>query len=218
MQISPLSRSRRNRVQVVEGDVDSASMIRRLSHAEAFDVDLVADLDAFPWDDVCDHPTCVVSDWLGREALQRLCRRAPPVIVVALNPSVRNAVEAMRCGVHDSLLQPLTPAELMICLRSGWTRHQSRLAERRWRAAMSTQLTSLTGRELEVLKHLLQGENVKRVAGDLTISPKTVEFHRQRILAKLACDNLVELTGALLRAWYGKEEPWSEITRSLMDA
>ncbi len=43
----------------------------------------------------------------------------------------------------------------------------------------------LTSREVEVLKHVALGHTNKQVAEILHISPKTVDSHRTRIMAKL---------------------------------
>jgi DNA-binding NarL/FixJ family response regulator len=54
-------------------------------------------------------------------------------------------------------------------------------------------LAPLTERELEVLKMLAQGKNVKEIAADLNISPKTVNVHRANIMEKLQLHSLHDL-------------------------
>ncbi len=44
---------------------------------------------------------------------------------------------------------------------------------------------SLTSREQEILRHLAEGESIKKISDQLYISPKTVENHRTNIMAKL---------------------------------
>ncbi|MBK8704021.1 MAG: response regulator transcription factor [Saprospiraceae bacterium] len=50
----------------------------------------------------------------------------------------------------------------------------------------------LTNRETEVLKCISQGLISKEIAGKLFISEKTVNTHRQRIIAKLNATNSSE--------------------------
>ena len=57
----------------------------------------------------------------------------------------------------------------------------------------------LSSREREVLRYLAHGENTKNIASLLEISPKTVETHRQHIMAKLGLDNVAALTCYALR-------------------
>lgn len=57
----------------------------------------------------------------------------------------------------------------------------------------------LSTREREVLRYLAHGENTKNIASLLEISPKTVETHRQHIMAKLGINNVVALTHYAIR-------------------
>lgn len=52
---------------------------------------------------------------------------------------------------------------------------------------------SLTAREREVMQHLARGFTSKEIARLLSISPRTVEEHRARLLSKLDARNVAEL-------------------------
>ncbi len=51
----------------------------------------------------------------------------------------------------------------------------------------------LTDREREVFKLVAEGYSTKKIAETLTISPKTVEGHKTRLMAKLGIHNRIEL-------------------------
>ncbi len=53
--------------------------------------------------------------------------------------------------------------------------------------------TLLTKREREVLQLIAEGKTTKQIAGDLFISVKTVETHRQNIMNKLEIYNIPDL-------------------------
>lgn len=53
--------------------------------------------------------------------------------------------------------------------------------------------TLLTKREREVLQLIAEGKTTKQIAGDLFISVKTVETHRQHIMNKLEIYNIPDL-------------------------
>ncbi len=53
--------------------------------------------------------------------------------------------------------------------------------------------TLLTKREREVLQLIAEGKSTKQIAGDLYISVKTVETHRQNIMNKLEIYNIPDL-------------------------
>jgi two-component system secretion response regulator SsrB len=57
----------------------------------------------------------------------------------------------------------------------------------------------LSRREQEVLKRIAYGQATKSIAFDLGLSPKTVETHRQHIMAKLRLDNVADLTRYSIR-------------------
>lgn len=56
----------------------------------------------------------------------------------------------------------------------------------------------LTRRESQVLDAIMQGKLNKVIAGELNISPKTVELHRANLMAKLRVHNVIELARAVL--------------------
>ncbi|WP_221174276.1 LuxR C-terminal-related transcriptional regulator [Luteibacter sp. 9135] len=58
----------------------------------------------------------------------------------------------------------------------------------------------LTPRESQVLDGIMGGKLNKVIAGELRISPKTVELHRANLMAKLRVHNVVELAKAVLEA------------------
>jgi DNA-binding CsgD family transcriptional regulator len=57
---------------------------------------------------------------------------------------------------------------------------------------------SLTRRESQVLDCIMCGKLNKVIAGELNISPKTVELHRANLMAKLRVHNVVELARVVL--------------------
>lgn len=68
---------------------------------------------------------------------------------------------------------------------------------------------NLTRRESQVLEGIMSGKLNKVIAGELKISPKTVELHRANLMAKLRVHNVVELARAVLDAppaQHGSEE------------
>jgi DNA-binding NarL/FixJ family response regulator len=60
-------------------------------------------------------------------------------------------------------------------------------------------LRDLTPREREVLQLLAEGRSMKEVAAVLTISPRTVEFHKYRIMELLRVRTNAELVQQAIR-------------------
>jgi DNA-binding CsgD family transcriptional regulator len=53
-------------------------------------------------------------------------------------------------------------------------------------------VVSLTKREIEVLRHVLEGKSSREVAATLFCSKRTVDFHLARIYEKLQVSNRVQ--------------------------
>jgi DNA-binding CsgD family transcriptional regulator len=64
---------------------------------------------------------------------------------------------------------------------------------------------SLTAREREVLQLVAEGKSTKEIAGQLQISSKTADTHRQRVMKKLKLHTVAELTKYAIRE--GLTEP-----------
>ena len=60
----------------------------------------------------------------------------------------------------------------------------------------------LSVREMEIMKLLAAGLSSKQIAMQLSISKNTVDTHRRRILDKIGCNNLAELTRYAIRSGY----------------
>jgi DNA-binding NarL/FixJ family response regulator len=67
------------------------------------------------------------------------------------------------------------------------------------RPAHRDELTKLTQRQREVLQLLAEGRSAKEIATILNISPRTVEFHKYRIMVDLGITSGAELVQYAIR-------------------
>jgi two-component system, LuxR family, response regulator DctR len=74
------------------------------------------------------------------------------------------------------------------------------LAQRRLQREMQQRLDSLTERERDVMRLVVEGLPNKLVADQLNISVRTVEVHRSRVFDKMGVKSAVELANALRQA------------------
>jgi DNA-binding NarL/FixJ family response regulator len=63
----------------------------------------------------------------------------------------------------------------------------------------SSAFSTLTSREREVLQLLVEGRTAKEIAGQLRLSLKTIETHRQQLMDKLNIHNIAQLTKYAIR-------------------
>ncbi len=136
----------------------------------------------------------------GEGGITAVVRRwaIPPSRVIVCGEDGQPAAlrEVWRAGVAGWLSQASTPADLVVAFRataggaSLWTAEQlARIRqaeddERKWQA--------LTEREREVLQLVAAGWRNKEIACRLGIQPKTVEYHVNHVLGKLAVHSRVE--------------------------
>jgi RNA polymerase sigma factor (sigma-70 family) len=127
------------------------------------------------------------------------------VLVLSMHDDPEYVLEAVRAGADGYVLKDVTPAELRAAVRalqegreyfSARVTHQLSvgLREEIEREQRRSRLESLTPREVEVLVMVAQGKTNRGIAEELGISPRTVETHRERVMAKLRIRTVAGLT------------------------
>ncbi|WP_286192078.1 response regulator transcription factor [Roseomonas genomospecies 6] len=116
-----------------------------------------------------------------------------PILVVTGYADIDLAVRAMKAGAVDFLAKPFSNDTFLEkvgnCLAI--ERARARIHTRRRNAA--ERLSSLSGRESQVLRLVIGGKQNKCIAWDLGISIKTVEVHRAHIMEKTGAATIVDL-------------------------
>jgi DNA-binding NarL/FixJ family response regulator len=123
------------------------------------------------------------------------------VIFLTQNREPRFAVEAFRRNASGYLLKDSAASELTTAIREalrGRSYVSPAIAKGMLDEASNGQigqiaLRELSAREREVLQLLAEGKSMKEVAGVLDISPRTVEFHKYRIMELLRVKTNAEL-------------------------
>ncbi len=145
-------------------------------------------------------PCCVVLDvrmpeMSGTSVHDELLRRGlrVPVVFVTGHGDIPMVVEAMRKGAASFLEKPFDPARLLQIVRDALARDFDQHARDRVRGSAQARLATLTARERDVLALVLDGKPNRVIADALSISAKTVEFHRAHIMRKLEVDSAAEL-------------------------
>jgi FixJ family two-component response regulator len=118
----------------------------------------------------------------GLELHSELCRRANdlPVIIMTAYGDVATARIALKAGAADFLEKPIDDAVLIDVLQSAIDAHSA--LRRGGTLAKGTQ--QLTTREQQVDDLVAAGHNVKQIAAQLGISPRTVEVYKSRMAQK----------------------------------
>ena len=67
-------------------------------------------------------------------------------------------------------------------------------------ADQKSPLETLTSRQREILRLIAQGQNTKQIAEILKVSPKTIEYHRMKLMAALDVHDIPGLVRLAVRA------------------
>ena len=139
----------------------------------------------------------------GIDALVQLKQEDPGVRVVFLtmHPDVAYARRAIEAGALGYVLKHSAPAELTLAIRAalrGQTFITPDLAgevlkDMRDGVTAADPMAALTDRQREVLRLVVAGRSAKEIAHALDISPRTVEFHKYRLMEGLGLKNNAEL-------------------------
>ncbi len=138
----------------------------------------------------------------GLEALAELKKDDPGVRVVFLTMHAETAYarRALAEGALGFVIKHSAPAELVLAVRSaleGRTYVTPSLAGELLRPAgrdtAREPAGTLTLRQREILQLLVAGRSAKEIAGVLGVSPRTVEYHKYRMMESLGLHSSAEL-------------------------
>jgi DNA-binding NarL/FixJ family response regulator len=140
-------------------------------------------------------------DMSGIDALLAIRKESPEARVVMLT-TFEGDVEmqrALEAGARGYLLKTMPPAELIEAIR------QVHAGKKRIPPAVAAQLAehlsdeSLTAREIEVLRHIAEGNRNKDIAERLFISEETVKVHVKHVMDKLGASDRTEAVAIAIR-------------------
>jgi two-component system response regulator NreC len=141
----------------------------------------------------------------GIEATRQIVNELPDVKVIALSShwDRRSVCEMLKAGASGYLPKRCAFEELVSAIqnvvsdRTYLSSHISGLVVDEYLHRTVEQGKSaysiLTDREREVLQLIAEGKSTKRIARELFVSPKTIEWHRSQLMKKLHIDSVAEL-------------------------
>jgi two-component system, NarL family, invasion response regulator UvrY len=151
----------------------------------------------------------------GLEVLDAVRQMAvrPPVLVLSSAPEEQLAVRVLRSGASGYLNKQAAPDHLVQAVRKlmqGGKYVSATLAERLATEAgrvTETPHEKLSDREFQVMRLLVAGKSLKEVAGELSLSVKTISTFHTRIWEKLGVKNDVELVHYALEHHLAERSP-----------
>jgi len=118
-----------------------------------------------------------------------------PIVMISGHADVPMAVRAMKNGAFDFLCKPVKVEALVAAIGRAYAYFYDVNGELFEDELEETEdsISRLTGREREVLDHVVDGLSSREIASQLGVSTKTVEAHRARINDKMRADNVSHL-------------------------
>lgn len=151
--------------------------------------------DAFP-ETVC----CIVLDVrlpqlsgldLQTELARRGCRI--PIVFVSGHGDIPMSVRAMKAGAVDFLAKPFRDQDMLDAVTAALAKDRSRRESEAGFQLLQSRFTTLTSRESQVMKLVVQGLLNKQIAGELGLSEVTVKLHRSAMMRKMEARTLADL-------------------------
>jgi DNA-binding NarL/FixJ family response regulator len=126
--------------------------------------------------------------------------------VLSMHEEHQYAVRAIRAGASGYLTKESAAAQLVAALRKvagGGAFISAEVAERLAQEAMphadGPRHATLSDREFQVFRLLVNGRSVTEIAAQLHLSAKTVSTHKARLMEKLGVDNNADLVHYAVR-------------------
>jgi FixJ family two-component response regulator len=155
-----------------------------------------------------DLPACLVLDvrmpeQSGFDVQAELNRQGAslPIIFVSGHGDIPMSVRALQSGAIDFVEKPYNSQQMLDRVQRALKLAALRHAANQKQRELRKRLASLTAREKEVLRGVIDGKGSKRIASDLSISVKTVDVHRASIKDKLGAASIAMLVRDVMAVW-----------------
>lgn len=141
-------------------------------------------------------------DMTGLELQQKLAARPHKlsIIIITGHGDVPMAVNAMKAGAVDFIEKPYSDETILGSVNNALESGAPDAGKGTAVEETASRIALLSPRERQVLDQLIIGHQNKMIAYELGISPRTVEIHRSRVMAKMQAKNLSQLVRMALTA------------------
>lgn len=139
----------------------------------------------------------------GFDVQSELNRRGAtlPIIFVSGHGDIPMSVRALQNGAIDFVEKPYNSQQMLDRVQRAMKLAAQRHAASQKIRTLRRRLESLTTRETEVLRAVVDGKASKRIAAELAISVKTVDVHRASVKEKLGVASVAKLVRDVAVVW-----------------
>ncbi len=119
-----------------------------------------------------------------------------PIIFISGHGGIPESVQAIKAGAIDFLEKPFRQHVLVDCITAAFATDMAARKKQVVYQSARQNFASLTAREKEIANFMMANPSntaSKEIGRELNISPRTVDHHRARILAKMNIKSVAEL-------------------------
>ncbi len=157
----------------------------------------------------------------GLELIELMDKRGIrlPVVMITGAGDVELAVRALKAGASDFIEKPASARDILGAIERAIELKAGGSAFEKMQSQASRAIATLTPRQGEIARRVVDGQPNKIIAAELAVSQRTVEAHRAEIMRKLGIRSVPELTRMMFVASLASQStaPETAATASVSD-
>ena len=192
--------NRHRKVLIAQDDVQLREQLRLIFKYEGFHTLVVENLSDFDRTLETQRPDLAIvgnrfngTDMIEVLPILRMQHRGLSAIVTMDEPSVEETVRALKAGAHNAFSTPINSEAMLTAARDILRQSVVVVKSGSDTKIQINGFNTLTPRESQIFELLIEGKRNKEIGRILDISPRTVEVHRARIMAKIGARNTAEM-------------------------
>jgi len=145
-------------------------------------------------------PSCLILDirlpGISGLALQEAMAQRQfliPIIFITGHGDIPTSVKAIQSGAIDFLPKPFTEKKLLNAIERAIARNKTQNKQQKEITKIKEHIETLSPRELEVFRFVVQGMLNKQIASKRGTTLQTIKVHRSRVMHKMQAKTVTEL-------------------------
>ena len=187
-------------IHLIDDDDSLRKAVARLLQAAGYEVRTYSSAGEFLMAGPGTGPGCLVLDVRmpgpsGLELQSALARQGNrlPIIFLTGHGDIPMSVQAIKAGAIDFLTKPVQREPLLAAVENALEVCRQQSGQQQRADFLRGCFKSLSEREREIFRQVVQGRLNKQIAASLGIAERTVKAHRSQVMGKMQVTSLADL-------------------------